>query len=543
MVTDKDRQKTCEVQSNHLKFVDVYSVRRLKSYPIKHGIAPLKIRRTPFIPRTVIGDVDYWRDLPNKACMLSRLEDYLEERQFDPDPTRFRQAVEIVREAWIDHYGVDLTVAPVVDSYNDLPKSTSAGLPFKSGTRKSEVRNKMIALARRQWNRLKQRKQIQVLPCRAGARCQLRKIGENKPRLIWAYPGYISILENQFLLPIKSVEPPPFMGWSVNWLDQGRSLNRLIYGDKFTWKSLAQIDFSRFDSSVVTQLIYPAFSIFRSLFKLTSIESAMLDQLRFYFIHTPIAMYNSVKVTSRGIPSGSVFTQIIGSIINMIACTYASLMSREYNLRIEYSCWLGDDSFLNFREALCKQEFDDDYLSHFEDLSLIVSSEKTHYVTRFPYSFEEMLLGKRLYAKFLGKQIDIDTLTFHNSLSKLDAQMVLPERPDLSRFETGVRLVGLAWAFGAHFDVYSKILRAYASLKLPSKITINDLIEHSEKPEKTRRNISYFLSTLKYQLNLELDSDEFLSFPTFWTVSNRYFGPRFERLDFRSYKIVELQEP
>lgn len=511
--------------------------------PIKHGIAPTKIKRTPYVDKNIIPDLDYWRDLPSRSAMFSRWEKYTVERQFLPNKVCLQNAVNKVKALWTSHYGTDLRVHSVLASYHDLPKSTSAGLPFMSGVTKGDVRNKLTALARRQWTRIKQNKQLQVLPCRAGARCQIRMRGENKPRLIWAYPGYLSVIENQYLLALKTQPPPPFMGWSINWLDNGRSLNRLIYGDGNSWRSLAQIDFSSFDSSITKELTIIAFSILRSLFNLTKTEAIMLDQLKHYFIYTPLAIYNSIVVKERGIPSGSVFTQVIGSIINMIACTYASECSREYNLRLRYSCWLGDDSFLNFQEALCKDEFEYHYLKFFKDLALDVSESKTHYVTRWIGWADAHLKYKRRYAKFLGKQIDLDDLTFHTNMEKLSAQIVLPEKPDLSRFETGVRLIGLVWAYGMHYDVYLHILRVYLSLKLPNVITKRQMLEESVKPHKTRRNMDYFFSALKYQLNLNLDSTELLSFPKFWDVSNRYFGSKYERLDFRSYKIVEKEVP
>lgn len=526
--------------SEKVKFADVYSVRQLRTFKMFHSIAPKKIFRSPYISRSVIGDLKYWRDIPTRKCMNDRFLKYFDETTpYTPNEDKLNKATEIVRQLWLDHYGDNLKVATTMVSFHNLPKATSAGLPFKSGVSKGEVKNKMISLARRQWERIKKGKQLQVLPCRSGARCQLREKGKNKPRLIWAYPGYITIIENQYLTAIKTKPPPNFMGWSINWLDEGRSLTRLVYGDGNTWGSVAQIDFSSFDATVRNPLIYRAFGIVRSLFSFSKIESIMFDQLRYYFINTPICLYNKVEVKERGIPSGSGFTQIIGSIVNMISCTYSSLMGREHQVRHKYSCWLGDDSYLNFREALNKQDFERDYLQHFKTLGLEVSSEKTHYTTRFWTDEDILVWNRRPTVKFLGKEIDVIDLTFHNDLKKLDAQMVLPERTDLSAYETGVRLVGLAWAYGAHYDIYLKILRVYLSLKLRPIYSIYFLYQVSSKPERTKRYVEHFVKSLQYQLNLELDPGDLLSFPKFWTISNRYFGPKYESLRFRSHKISE----
>nr|QXV86423.1 RNA-dependent RNA polymerase [Partitiviridae sp.] len=471
--------------------------------------------------------------------MFERFLKYFKDREFYPNTLLYTKAVDIVKNIWQKYYGQSLKVSSVMESYHNLPKNTSAGFPFKSGIKKGEVKNYMIYLARKQWNRIKQGKLLQVVPCKSGARCQLRKRGSNKPRLIWAYPGYITVIENQYLTSIKDHPPPNFMGWSVNWLDQGKSLTRLMYGDGNTWRSIAQIDFSSFDATVRSELIYSAFSIVRSLFDLSSVESRMLDQLRYYFIHTPIVFYNEVYVTSKGIPSGSGFTQLIGSIVNMIACTYSSLRSREFNLRHEYSCWLGDDSLLNFKEALARDEFDKDYLQHFKELGLEVSVDKTHYTTRFYDEDRFLIWNERPTVKFLGKEIDVMDLTFHNDVKKLEAQIALPERQDHSPYETGVRLIGLVWAYGMHYDIYLKILKIYLSLNLHPIYGVHTLIKASTKPDKTRQYVEHFLTSLKYQLNITVEIHELFTFPSFWDVSNRYFGPKYERLKFRSHKILD----
>ncbi|AAC47805.1 RNA-dependent RNA polymerase [Cryptosporidium parvum virus 1] len=522
-----------------MKFVNIYEIQRFDGQPTRHGIAPKKIFRSKYIPTGLVPRLKYWRDVPSRAEMSKRIGKYFEDEfKFYPNEEKLNEAVNIVQEKWISHYGTSLNVTSVSESFRTLPKSTSAGLPFKSGCTKYEARNKMMRFARSQWDRVSKELQLQVLPCRLGARCQLRKRGENKPRLIWAYPGYLSIIENQYLTAIKKVPPPNFIGWSTNWLDGGKSLNRLLFGDKWTWQSIAQIDFSSFDATVRTELIFHAFKILRSLFDLTRTENIMLDQLRHYFINTPILFYDKIIVKNRGIPSGSAFTQIIGTIVNMIACQYASLRSRDYNLRIPFSCWLGDDSFLNFETALCRQEFEYDYLEKFKELGLNVSIDKTHYTTRFIDDFEVRFKGVRPYVKFLGKQIDILLdLTFHNDLDKLDAQMALPEKEDLSAYETGVRLIGLVWAYGAHYDIYLRILKVYLSLKLKPEFHVQQLLSYSEKPERTKRYQENFFSSMKYQLNLDLDIYDLLAFPKFWDVSNRYFGSKYERLDFRSHKI------
>nr|UDL14379.1 MAG: putative RNA-dependent RNA polymerase [Partitiviridae sp.] len=440
--------------------------------------------------------------------MMSALNRFTEHRMICYDGKNLQRACLIVKRMWQDHYGQDLIPVNVNRSQAGLPNSTSAGLPFENGVTKGAASLMLRKLAKSQWRNLARGGNLTVLPCKAGVRRQLRRVGQNKPRLIWAYPGYITILENQFVQAVKDArEPPDFMGWSINWLDGGRSLERIArHGvDRHKWRSVAQLDFSSFDSRVPKDLIFKAFSILRSLFSLTPVESRMLDQLRYYFVNTPLNMYGHVYEKRRGIPSGSGFTQIIGSIVNMIMCVYASLMTQgRYPLKPEFSCWLGDDSLLFFDEGLCKEEFNDIYLPYFEDFGMEVSKEKSHYLVNIP----QTLWRSPKVIRFLGREIDYISLEYRLDFERFSAQVVWPETPDRCRADAGIRLIGLVWAYGMYFDVYTRLKVAYLKLRIDEK---KELVPSDPK-----------LYRMLYYL-LGLKDIDLTKFPSFHEVSNRYF--------------------
>lgn len=103
------------------------------------------------------------------------------------------------------------------------------------------------------------------------------------------------------------------------------------------------IDFEAFDSSVQPWLIREAFNILRQ----NIIFPEPMSELAFdysveHFINRPVVMPDGrMWLTRVGIPSGSYFTSLIGSIVNHIAISYAQLCSYQRT----FPLWVcGDDS-------------------------------------------------------------------------------------------------------------------------------------------------------------------------------------------------------
>lgn len=482
---------------------------------IKNGIAPTKVWPSRFVDHDLFPGANlYWRDVPKRQAMTDRVNDFLKERQLSVNKDVLLTAKHIVQEHWEAHYGTENKVQTLKTAIDLLPSATSAGLPFDPGVKKGDARRFMLKLAAKQWQRVRSGKCIKVMPCRAGARRQLRLVGENKPRLIWAYPGYISLLENQFLAAISSKPPAPFIGWSINWLDRGRSLERVLHKDRSGWGAIAQLDFSKFDSTVPELLIRYAFDVLRGLFTLTREERIMFNNLEYYFIHTPILMYDEVVQKHRGIPSGSTLTQIIGSICNQLMCVYCDNI-QEYTMYLDYknSCWLGDDSLLYFEEGLAKDEFNRRYVKFFSHFGVEVNIEKSNYLVARSWHFEENDRSSENKIKFLGRIIDPKDANYCLDFDKFDAQVVWPEDEDKSVHDTGNRLIGLAWAYGMHYETYLRLARAYAQLKLVGNVVDEGIIS-----ARTKRNVKRYVTMFLSDENLDLTS-----FPGFEQVSERYF--------------------
>lgn len=159
-------------------------------------------------------------------------------------------------------------------------------------------------------------------PCVCFKRTQLAMRTEPKVRTVWGYPFEITLLEGQFAQPLIEAyskrDCPMFIGRSML-----KELPMFMDTLFLRGNKAVGLDWSGFDASHSPALISVAFEILAEQLRLTDAEWKEYWFIRDYFIDTPVIMPNGeVYIKHVGIPSGSFFTQLIGSIINFIViCT------------------------------------------------------------------------------------------------------------------------------------------------------------------------------------------------------------------------------
>lgn len=174
-------------------------------------------------------------------------------------------------------------------------------------------------------------------PCLAFARTQ-----RNKTRLVWGYPTDMSIIETRFgyrLIDLfKQIRSP--LVYALRRVELGARLDSTLKG-----RNIVGLDFSQFDSHVPASLIRVAFSILKTWFELDEFGERAWRIVVNYFITTPIVMPNGHLYVgkSRGIPSGSLFTNLVGSIVNFILVVAAN-KAAGYYVPNECIHVCGDDS-------------------------------------------------------------------------------------------------------------------------------------------------------------------------------------------------------
>lgn len=181
-------------------------------------------------------------------------------------------------------------------------------------------------------------------PCIAFKRTQF----DDKTRLVWGYPYSMTAIEGIFARPLINQflggNTPMSFGTPTGVL--GAKLRVSSYSNEWAYST----DVSSFDSSISASLIYVAFDILSTWFDM---EQCVIEDVTAsvawkhvvqYFIRTPIVMPdgNCYKGKRHGVPSGSYFTQMIDSIVNVII---VGAISARFHMNVgkESISVLGDD--------------------------------------------------------------------------------------------------------------------------------------------------------------------------------------------------------
>lgn len=156
-------------------------------------------------------------------------------------------------------------------------------------------------------------------PCVAYKRTQKG----NKTRLVWGYPLEMTIMEARFarkLIDIFKQRSTP-MAFGMTKTELGAKLSR--YFEEQPGVTVC-LDYSKYDTTISATLIRRSFNILATWFSEEDRKRLGWDTIVNYFITTPIVMPDGHLYTGKnhGVPSGSYFTQMIDSVVN-VALSYA----------------------------------------------------------------------------------------------------------------------------------------------------------------------------------------------------------------------------
>lgn len=264
-----------------------------------------------------------------------------------------------------------------------------------------------------------------------GRRVQPGKLGP-KTRLVWMAPLPTTIVGTRYSKRVMENlrRQRPFV-WGTHGFERAAIISEI----ESRYRYVYSLDFSKFDSTVPARMIDDAFRVARTHLDLDEKEQDVWRRYVNDFIHSRIIAPNGhVYQVHKGIPSGSAFTSIIGSIVNLILVSYMWEKITGHSLPHDRVLVMGDDVIIGSNARVTKAQL----ASAASDLGFVLSVEKTDIVDT---SDDAQQYWKRTH--FLGHY------WFHSQPHRpekeLVQRMVYPERHrKRERHEWVIRLLGYA---------------------------------------------------------------------------------------------------
>jgi len=192
-----------------------------------------------------------------------------------------------------------------------------------------------------------------------------------KTRLVWMAPLPTTIVGTRYSKQVMAglSRRRPFV-WGLRGHEQGAIISEIESRFRYVYS----LDFSKFDSTVPARMIDDAFRVARTHLELDEKE---MDVWRRYvndFIHSRIiAPDGHVYQKHKGVPSGSAFTSIIDSIVNLILVSYMFEKLTGHSLKHDRVLVMGDDVIIGSNTRLELGQL----ASAASDLGFVLSVEKS----------------------------------------------------------------------------------------------------------------------------------------------------------------------
>lgn len=290
------------------------------------------------------------------------------------------------------------------DAILKIPQGTSPGLPYiqtHPGKTKGDILKYKSKSIYGYWDRVGMNKPVFTLPdCAAFARSHISSPGENKVRPVWAYPIQVISAEAMFSYPIldglvsqkighHTAYGMEMMKGGMAWLHS----QLLKLKSKSKHAKILLTDFSRFDSTVPAWIIRDCFQIIKEKLDFSRISKnneiyvqppeygiRIFNKLVNYFINTPIRNIDGRRLEKdHGIPSGSMFTNIIGTMVNFLVSRtlYKTLIGKAY-----FDVYFGDDALIAFPEH-CIINVDDLAKCCLDTFGMIINTKKSYWTSNY----------------------------------------------------------------------------------------------------------------------------------------------------------------
>lgn len=339
------------------------------SYP--YQIEATRMNTDPFVRKSMkLFDSELYEDLSGYT-KKANLSNALETLSLFANPERSRSqfpkqysrhldaAISKARQVFVP--SEKLYRFSLAHGCDNMNLDAAAGFSFP-GKKKMECIDEAYDVAAYMQHRIQRGIPTYHPPCKLALRGHLSTEEESKSRPVWVYPYEVSILEAKWAVPFyehleKNVPTVHFGERAMPRLAQ------MMMGGLNTHDESAEIttDWSSFDATIPCWLINTAFEIIWDSFDnqfayhegaavyggpvMEEKNRLLFHWVKEYFLKTKIMLPDGTCVRKEhGIPSGSFFTQAVGSIVNFIVIEF---MNSYFNWHARRIRVLGDDcSFL-----------------------------------------------------------------------------------------------------------------------------------------------------------------------------------------------------
>jgi len=270
----------------------------------------------------------------------------LPRRHFSPE---YSAALDSLRQEFKPEKPLIPLTLGAVYAHPDFPRGRSPGLPWihEGYKTKAEVVDDMSARARisRTWDLVGKNHQVRLPDSAAFNRAQISEPEKDKIRPVWGYPTDVIVEEGRFFYPfihhvLGITSDHCYAGGlematgGMGYIEQvvQKSFNKLAH--KFV-----MLDWSSFDTRVPSWLIRDVFDMLSEFYDFEHVQDSegkiwhvnpvqsrrRWNKLVSYFINTPIRLSDGSRFRkSSGVPSGSMWTNMIDTLANATVCRFVS---------------------------------------------------------------------------------------------------------------------------------------------------------------------------------------------------------------------------
>lgn len=150
-----------------------------------------------------------------------------------------------------------------------------------------------------------------------------------KTRYVWGYPKANATFEMTVYKPLQAVQKK--LKWRAALVGPDatdEAITKMInYAIEYDF-TIMSVDFTAYDASVSTNEVFNAFEYIKSKFQKQTHED--INKMRDYFYTCPVLTPDGIIRGKHGIPSGSVFTNEIGSIVQYQLYEDTGLVNMEH---------------------------------------------------------------------------------------------------------------------------------------------------------------------------------------------------------------------